>query len=401
MQLRVSTASVRAALDEPRFTLSLHSDPADLAGPWQQLDQAGAGSLFQSRGWVSTWCAAAASAEGEMPLLVLGRDPRGAPAFLWPMAIRQRLGHGVLEWLGQRHASYNMGLWRPDVIDEMSPAELLGLLRDIARARPGLGRACLVGQPLSWGGLPNPFVRLPGSRVTNHAYDVPLRRDFASLYQQAVSKGSRRKLAKRWRNLERLGMTATIRHAGEPGAVAVLDEFFTQKAQQLAAKGQGHRFGGAAIEDFYRRLASSRLADLDFEVANMEAAGRSLAVSFGVRHWQRFYQLNASIAPGEHQRCSPGLLIAREQIAGHCRRDTRHWDIGPGFGRHKSMWKASELALIETHLAFTARGWPLATLSRTFAGAKSAVRQSERISATVRSLREGAASLSLCRRRSP
>ena len=97
-----------------------------------------------------------------MPFIVIGFDAAGRPLFLWPLGRKQMGPLSIAGFLGSKHASFNIGLWR---------ARSRGHDRRDRHARSG-GAHCgrrrdpvdllaLYSQPLSWAGLANPFALLP------------------------------------------------------------------------------------------------------------------------------------------------------------------------------------------------------------------------------------------------
>ncbi|MDH3581168.1 MAG: GNAT family N-acetyltransferase, partial [Hyphomicrobiales bacterium] len=83
----------------------------------------------------------------------------------------------------------------------------------------------------------------------------------------------------------------------------------------------------------------------------------------------RFHMLLSSIAPGESERWSPGILLMRDQIENLCARGCLYYDLGSGHAQHKSEWSDVEIAMFDSFLALDEIGHvltiPMAVMSRT------------------------------------
>src|SRR5262249_7332745 len=95
------------------------------------------------------------------PCIVIGFDPNGTPLFLWPFG-RCMIGPlAVVHFLGSKHANFNLGIWRRDIMGVIEAEDIREVLRRIAAAPIRLHPAALLRQPPSWAGTDNPFALLP------------------------------------------------------------------------------------------------------------------------------------------------------------------------------------------------------------------------------------------------
>ena len=91
---------------------------------------------------------------GVTPFIVVGFNALREPLFLWPFGSRRIGGLLGVEFLGGKHANFNMALWRRDVAVTIGADELRAVLAHLA------GKADFVklaSQPLTWDGATNPF----------------------------------------------------------------------------------------------------------------------------------------------------------------------------------------------------------------------------------------------------
>ena len=50
------------------------------------------------------------------PFVVTGFDGLGVPLFLWPFGCTDKGPLKLVRFLGGKHANFNMGLWRRDIV---------------------------------------------------------------------------------------------------------------------------------------------------------------------------------------------------------------------------------------------------------------------------------------------
>jgi len=92
------------------------------------------------------------------PFVVVASNAAGEPLFLCPMG-RRSLGElQVVEYLGGKHANFNMALWRRDVAANIEADDLQAVLRQLDGK---VDLLMLRQQPLTWSGTTNPFALLP------------------------------------------------------------------------------------------------------------------------------------------------------------------------------------------------------------------------------------------------
>ncbi len=106
---------------------------------WRALEHADSlATPYQRYDFLKLWQRHVGSEAGISPFVVVGFNAGRDPLFLWPFGSR-RIGSMVsLEFLGGKHANFNMALWRRDVAATIEAKELRKVLRQLA------GRADLI-----------------------------------------------------------------------------------------------------------------------------------------------------------------------------------------------------------------------------------------------------------------
>ena len=83
--------------------------------------------------------------------------PPGEPMFLWPF-VRDTFGpFRIAPFFGGKHATINMALWRRDMADTFTAADMRGVLRACRRMARDLDFLLLFNQPYRWNGARQSF----------------------------------------------------------------------------------------------------------------------------------------------------------------------------------------------------------------------------------------------------
>lgn len=336
------------------LTISLADGLSGLERDWRELGVTARYSAFQSWSWLETWCAIAAPANGERPVIVVGRDDAGAARVILPFGVTRRLGVNALGWLGQSHANYGMGIVAPELAIRLQPAELQAVLARVARLA-GADVVHLARQPAAWDGIANPFAALAATRDVNDSYLLALETDFAAQDARLFSARTRAGLRRKERKLAGMGEVRFER--GPERAGALIESFLAQKRGQLADAGVASDFDNPAICELYRAMA--RAGAIDVQALSVD--GEPAATVVAATHQGRIYMLNTSIADGRVREASPGALLIRHHVEAAARGKATHYDFGPGEAAYKRDWEPEVVALTTTALAVTARGAALAT----------------------------------------
>ena len=371
-------------------TLHYADEPCSFKAAWRELEQNGHATVFQSYRWADTWCRKVATERGERPFLVLATDAAGKPLFLWPFSIRRTHGLAVLGWLGQEHASYNLGLYSVEPGCTPAAGEIWGLLKEAARQHPELAAIHFTAQPQVWGGFENPFAGLPQQDSPSPAFELPLDTSFDRLYEASVSKQTRQNIKRKQKKLEEIPGFAIAEARTDVERLSLLDIYFAQKARQLAEMGAPNVFADPLIAEFYRDLAvAGPSGDAVYESHFARIGDAVVATANGIEHGGRYYLLTASLDDqSEHGKHSPGLVLFKEQIARLVARGVSTYDFGVGDGRHKTSWSPATVPLFETFVPLTAAGWAVTALRAGTLFAKRTVKSNEALFAKAKLVRK-------------
>lgn len=346
--------------------LRVTDDLQSLEAVWEELQAVSPCTGAQSFNWAQAWDRHVLGPEGREAAIAIVSSADGQVLLLWPFEISRRAGMRVLGWLGQDHASYNMGLYAPGVAQALTADDMSRLLGAVARCT-GAAAAVFDAQPFEFDGVANPFAKLPHRLAPNSGYAVTLG-DFAALYERCFSKRPRRLLANKEKKLTECGQLSYGWADTRVERLHVVDTFFAQKAKQFAAMGVSDIFDVHA-RAFYREIA---LLEGDnpgrLRLGYIKLDDAVLATFCGTTCHGRLLISLCSLAEGEVQRQSPGVLLVRHQIEEACAEGLAWYDFGAGSGAHKEQWSDVVMPLFDSFIAFRPQGLgltlPLATLSR-------------------------------------
>src|SRR5579859_1738962 len=212
---------------------------------WRQLAQVQPlATPYQRFEWIIHWFNHVGRRGGADPLVIAGLDPDGSPLFLLPLIREQRHGAAVARFCGGSHANLNMALWRRDFAGTLTQAQLLGLLRDAARAR-NIDLFALLGQPPAWRGMANPFALLPRQRSPDDVHTGVLD-PAAPAFEPRLPSGMRKKA----RKLQKLDGFRYFKAQTPHDVDRILAAFWPQKATRFARHGIHNVFAEPGVRGF-------------------------------------------------------------------------------------------------------------------------------------------------------
>src|SRR5580698_4447734 len=90
---------------------------------WRRLERDDAwGTPYQRFDLLAAWQHHVGAKKGITPFIVIGFDDDGEPLFLLPFGSKRTGPFGLVRFLGSKHASFNIGLWRRDRVAAVSAA---------------------------------------------------------------------------------------------------------------------------------------------------------------------------------------------------------------------------------------------------------------------------------------
>ena len=314
-----------------------------LATPYQRYD------------FLKHWQRHVGSNSGMTPFIVVGFNQESEPLFLLPLGSQPLGGLIGLEFLGGKHANFNMALWRRDV------AATIGAdgLRNVLAALSGHADVLkLVNQPLTWGGATNPFALLPHQRAANYGFSGALVPDFDALLRARSNSEARKKMRKKERTLASFG-ELRFERATEPDDVRrVIDAFFKQKSARMRALGMSDAFSLPGVRRFIEPAATEQLLDGKplIELYALSVDDIIVATMGGIVGSGRFCAMFNSIIQGRFAVESPGEQLILRLVRACCERELLTFDLGIGEARYKNLLCGDAEPLFDSYISLSAAG---------------------------------------------
>ncbi len=384
---RTTAVESRPVADLRPARIEIFTDMAAAEPAWRALERGPVlATPYQGYDFLALWQRHVGSAAGVTPFIVVAFDAAGAPLFLWPLG-RRRVGPlRVLEFLGGKHANFNMALWRCGVAGTIDGTDLRAVLQ---RLNSEADLLCLANQPLTWGGATNPFALLAHQRSANFGFSGGLIADFDALLRARTNSSMRKKMRKKERALAGYG---TVRFARAENAADIrhtLDVFFKQKSLRMRARGIADVFAAPGVRRFVEAAATQRIecgAPL-IEIYTLSVDNMIVATMGGIVGSGRFCAMFNSIAQGRYAVESPGEQLIINLVRRCCERGLDTFDLGIGQARYKTLFCDDAEPLFDSFLPLSGKGSLLVSAFRAGAAANRAVNQHPALWSLVRTSR--------------
>jgi CelD/BcsL family acetyltransferase involved in cellulose biosynthesis len=361
---------------------------------WRALEQADSlATPYQRYDFLELWQRHVGSEAGITPFVVVGLNASREPLFLWPFGSRHIGSMVGLEFLGGKHANFNMALWRRDVAATVEAKELRKVLSQLA------GRADfikLTSQPLTWGGATNPFALLPNQRAVNYGFSGALVPDFDALLRARTNAETRKKIRKKERTLAGFGELRFERAIAPDDVRRVLDAFFKQKSARMRSIGVPDAFAVPGVRRFIEAAATEPADGSEplIELYALSVDDIIVATMGGTVGGGRFCAMFNSIIQGRFAVESPGEQLILKLVRSCCDRGLDTFDLGIGEARYKNLLCGDAEPLFDSYLPLSPAGRIFAFTLAIGAIIKRAIKQRPALWSTVGALRRMRARLS-------
>jgi CelD/BcsL family acetyltransferase involved in cellulose biosynthesis len=334
---------------------------------WRRLERADVlATPYQRFDFLAPWQREVGTRSGVTPLFVVGYDPAGAPAFLWPLGRKRSGPLNVARFLGGKHANYNFALWRRDAAAAMTIDALRAVIDGLAAAGTRIDLLQLFNQPQSWQGVANPFASLPHQASPSFAYRGRLGADFDALLETRASAATRKKMRKKEKALTSHGQTSSWRVTTREDAERVLEAFFAQRAERACELGMTNVYDAPGVHAFIRRAALDGLAEgrPAIELYALEVDGGVMATFGAVPDQRRHSMMFTSITRGPLAQKSPGQILLLNLVRILCERGVPEIDLGVGEAGYKDLFCDEPEPLFDSFIGLTPAGHLAAAASR-------------------------------------
>jgi CelD/BcsL family acetyltransferase involved in cellulose biosynthesis len=357
---------------------------------WRDLETGGAlATPYQRFDFLAAWQHHVGTRAGITPFVVTGFDAGGSPLFLWPFG---RLHVGplqVVQFLGSKHANFNLGLWRRDLAAAITVDELRALLDSVRQSGPRADLLALYRQPLEWNGVANPFALLPHQASADHGMRLAIDRPGEEMIAHTLSPTTRRRLRGKLRKLESLPDFRYFRATTPEEIDRLLDAFLAAKSIHMAQQGLNNVFAIPGVTEFTRAACHHRLANGRhlIEIHALEGDGEMLAMFAVVADDYRCSSMFNTYTLSKNSRHSPGLILLRQIVADTADRGLRGFDLGVGRAEYKTVFCNEVELLFDTVIGLTPLGKMTAPAMRAASATKRFIKDQPSLWKAVQTLR--------------
>jgi len=385
LALRPRPAEAGPVPDNRLARVEIYEDLSAAEPHWRALER-GLATPYQRFDFLALWQRHVGSALGVTPFVVVGFNGADKPLFLWPFG-RRRVGPWrLVDFLGGKHANFNMGLWRCGVAVHIEVADLKAVLASLAD-RADLLR--LTEQPLSWNGTTNPFALLPHQRAANFGFSGALSGDFETLLRARTNSATRKKMRKKEQAMAALGNVSFEQPKCPQRIRQVLDAFFKQKRARMRIFSISDAFAEPGVRRFIEAAATERGPDGEspIELYALSVDDIVVATMGGTVGGGRFCAMFNSIALGRYAVHSPGEQLILRLVRRCCERGLSTFDLGLGDARYKNLFCGDAEPQFNSFLPLTGKGRILMLALRTGAAIKREIKQRPLLWSLVRGWR--------------
>ncbi len=381
------TADRAAVLRSRIARVEVVRDLAAAEPVWRMLEQIGQySSPYQRFDFLSAWLRHVGNAERIEPFVVIARDAEDQPLLLMPLGVEHKFGVRVASFLGGKHATFNMPLWRRDFALSADVSDLEALLDGLRRAG-GADVLALQQQPLRWNDLPNPLAQLSHQASVN---DCPvLLLPVGAAANDLISNSFRRRLKGKERKLQDLPGYRYGQARTQADIDRLLEAFFRIKPVRMAAQNLPNVFAEPGVADFIRQACAAELAGggRAIEIHALESDAEMIAMYAGVADGSRYSMMFNTYTLSEAARYSPGLILMRHIVDHYAALGYRRIDLGIGSDDYKKLFCKDLDPIFDSFVALTGRGRIAAPALAALGRGKHAVKHSPALMRMVQRLR--------------
>jgi CelD/BcsL family acetyltransferase involved in cellulose biosynthesis len=330
------------------------NDLVEAEANWRELETQQLATPYQRFDLLSAWQQEVGARDGALPFIVIATDGDRRPLALLPLALRREHGIRVANFMGGKHATFNMALWDKEFARDATATDLSALLAGL-RAKETIDMLALTQQPRHWQDHLNPLAMLPRQRSVNDCPvltmvpgDPPTNR---------ISNPFRRRLKSKERKLQSEGYRY-YRADGDADIERLLNWFFHVKPMRMAEQKLPNVFAEPGVEAFVRKACHAPVAGGGhvIDIHALECDEEVIAIYAGVADGHRFSMMFTTYTMSARSRYSPGLILMRHIIDYYAERRYRALDLGIGSDEYKRLFCKGDEPIFDSFIPLTSRG---------------------------------------------
>jgi len=309
---------------------------------------------YQRFDFLKAWLTNIGPHQNVTALIVVAFDKANRPLLVLPLGQSREKGSCLARFLGGKHTTFNMGLWRRDFATSASKADIDTILAQVAAE--GIDVLALMQQPKLWAGIDNPmqlYAHQPSVNMCPTLY-IPS----GAKPDDLVGSGFRRRIRGKERKLKVVPGYHFSTAETDADISRVLDAFFRIKPLRMAAQNLPNVFADPGIEQFLREACHARLMDGSraITIHALECDEEVIAMFAGVAGTHRFSTMFNTYTMSENAKHSPGLILIRDMIDFYARENFTMFDLGIGSDDYKRQFCKDNEPIFDSFIPLSARG---------------------------------------------
>lgn len=349
--------------------------PDFLATPYQRFEL------------LAAWFANVGCHDGFRPFVVTAYDAADRPLLLLPLAVGRENGATVARFMGGKHPTYNMAVWRRTFAASATAVELGTLTAAIRDQVEGIDVLAFTQQPRQWCGVVNPFTLFAGRPSPNSCPRLTMTP--GGKPESRISTSTRRRLRNKERKLQVLPGYRYLIAATDAEIDRILDAFFIIKPQRMALSKLPDVFSDEATRRFIREACLAKLPDGSraIEIHALECDSELISIFACVADGERFSTMFNTYTVSDNARYSPGLILLRYMIDHYAELGYSSVDFGVGPDDYKLTFCKEDEPIFDSFIPLTPRGRFAAIGMSSMACAKRLVKQNPALTQMAQRLR--------------
>jgi CelD/BcsL family acetyltransferase involved in cellulose biosynthesis len=361
------------------------TDLSQVEAIWRSLEQQFS-TPFQRFDFLFPWQREVGDRENLLPFIVIACDAERRPLLLLPLAVSQRHGIRTACFMGGKHATFNMPLWRRDFAEDATLTDLEVLVAGI-REHAAADVLALLQQPQRWQGSSNPMTLLGNQPSANDCPLLTMAPGAATA--ELIGNSFRRRLDSKERKLQKLAGYRYHVAASDSEITRLLDWFVAVKPLRMAEQKLPNVFAEPGVQDFIRAACMNEIANgaHAIDIHALETDDEVLAIFAGVADGHRFSMMFNTYTMSANSRHSPGLILTKNIIDHYARLGYRELDLGIGSDDYKRWFCKSTEPIFDSFIPLSPRGKAAASAMSGFNRAKHLVKHNQALFQIAQKLR--------------
>ena len=368
-----------ALMDAP-VDVRIHGSLEEIEAEFRLFEKTADRTVFQSFDWLAKWQRHIGTEIGTVPILAVGRDPRGEILFIFPLAVETRSTVRRLRWLASDLCDYNAPLLAPHFSDYVTRTRFLAIWRDLlarlaADHRLRFDLVDLPKMPQHVGAQANPFLYLEHRPNPSGAYVATLGTDWESYYALKRSSNTRRKERRQLRHLAEFGELKFHHEIESQEAERTIEVLYQQKSHILSRMGAEDIFARPGYRAFFRDIVTDPAVRSLAHITRFDVGPVIGAVNLILTFRDRSYLVLSSYYDGEFTRHGPGRALLYDLLREAMIKGFRYFDFTIGDEGYKRDWSDINLVLYDHLAAGSLRGRAVLAGTLAFRSTKRLIKQ--------------------------